>query len=237
MSKTQDLMYIKGDQIFAKDYLEIYIPIDYFDDEFAVDKGLSIETFGLMYCKGKEGPIKFINIPTTIDVQVYDSSDDEITLHNKTIKVRTLKFLKDAFLFKKSTLISFTISEKFVNMVLAGKIPSTINYPKLINIWWNNNDIGGLDSQAHSKIFELIIAAMYRDPRNMKRRYGEVYGKKDTSDGYDYKTGSVRDIVQNLSTFSGFVFEDTGRMITSGINNSIDEVEEPNSPLEKIIHY
>jgi len=44
-------------------------------------------------------------------------------------------------------------------------------------------------------------------------------------------------VVKDLSTFSGMVFEDIGMMISNGINNSIEGVEEPVSPLEKIIHY
>lgn len=71
----------------------------------------------------------------------------------------------------------------------------------------------------------------------MKERYGQVFGKRTDPDGYDYATGDVRSVVKNLSTFSGMVFEDIGTMISSGINNSVNNVEEQVSPLEKIIHY
>jgi len=40
-----------------------------------------------------------------------------------------------------------------------------------------------------------------------------------------------------ISTFSGIVYEDINRMITSGLNNTLEGVEEQISPLEKIIHY
>ena len=70
-----------------------------------------------------------------------------------------------------------------------------------------------------------------------KKRYGQYFGKQTNPTGYDYKTGNVRSVVKDLSTFSGMVFEDISTMISNGISNSIDNVEEPVSPLEKIIHY
>ena len=97
--------------------------------------------------------------------------------------------------------------------------------------------MAGVNFQVPSKIYEMIISNIYRNPNNVKQRYGEYYGKQTNPKGIDYKTGNVRDVVEGLSTFSGMVFEDISRMITSGINNSLDGIEEPVSPLEKIIYY
>ena len=83
----------------------------------------------------------------------------------------------------------------------------------------------------------MIIAATYRNPHNTKERYGQYYGRQTNPNGYDYKTGNVREVVKDLSTFTGMVFEDISGMISNGINNSINNNEEPVSPLEKIIHY
>ena len=71
----------------------------------------------------------------------------------------------------------------------------------------------------------------------MKRRYGQKYGAQTNPNGLDYARSNVRNVVKDLSTFSGMVFEDMGMMISNGINNSINNIEEPESPLEKIIHY
>lgn len=83
----------------------------------------------------------------------------------------------------------------------------------------------------------MIIASIYRNPNNPKERYGQLYGKQHNPTGYDYSTENVREVVKNLSTFSGMVFEDIGSMITSGINNTANNVDESISPLEKVIHY
>ena len=124
----------------------------------------------------------------------------------------------------------------FLDKMLSGKLPHTLNYFNLINIWWKNLEFSGISYNVPSKIYELIIANIYRAPNNQKKRYGQYVGTGE-GNGYDYKTDNVKNVVKNLSTFSAMTFEDIRTMITSGICNSINNVEEPISPLEKIIHY
>ena len=87
------------------------------------------------------------------------------------------------------------------------------------------------------KNYMILGEVKFTSPNNLKERYGQLYGRQENPTGYDYTTENVRQVVKDLSTFSGMIFEDMGTMITSGINNSIDNTEEPVSPLEKIIHY
>lgn len=202
---------------------------------YAEDRGETIYVFALLYLKGKDGELKFMNVPTRIEIQQYDFENETIEIRDKKIECRKLKFMKDAFICSDTVIQNFNLGEDWVNMLLDGKVPPTINYPKLINIWWNNCEITGIDLQCHTKIMELVVANLFRNKDNIKQRYGEVYGLRSNPDGFDYKSGDVRSIVEQLSTFSGFIFEDIGRMITAGINNSLEEVEEKTSPLEKIM--
>lgn len=234
---AQNFLYTKDHKCYAKDYIEIYIPLDYFESNLAVNKGNIIKTFGLLFIKGKTGDYFFIDVPVTIELQLYDSEDTEITIKGKKIPVKALKYMKDSYVFDPSIVQTFNDGEAWVTMVLNGKVPKCLNYAKLVDIWWKNCIISNTDSKCHSKIFELILAAMYRSGEDFKHRYGEVYGQRTEQIGYDYATGNVRDVVESLSTFSGMVFEDISRMITSGINNSTEGIEEPESPFEKIIHY
>ena len=235
-------LYAKSGKIYASDYTEIYIPSEYFDGEkYAINKGLMIETLGLVYIrsypKGKEGPIRLLNIPATIDFMIYDMQHDEINIENKSIHVVTLKYMKDAYVLNQTIPQGREIAESFLKYILDGKLPKTLNYVDLIDMWWKNIEISGVNFQVPSKIFEMIIANIYRNPDDTKLRFGQYYGKQLNPNGYDYETGNVRDVVEGLSTFSGMVFEDITRMITTGINNSRDNIEEPVSPLEKIIYY
>ena len=236
------LLYEKEGRLYSNSsMLEIYVPTSYFEDKFAINKGASIETLGLLYVRsydeGKEGPIQLLNLPAIINVMVYESQEDEIRIHGKSINALTLKYLKDSYVLHQSIQKGREVAEAFLNYMLMGKLPNTIDYAKIINIWWKNLEISGVTFRVPSKIFEMIIASIYRNPNNMKQRFGEYYGKQSSPNGYMYKTGNVRDVVEGLSTFSGMIFEDISRMITTGINSSIEGTEEPVSPLEKIIYY
>lgn len=237
------VLYAKDGKIYCNEYLEIYIPMSYFDKSsaIAINKGIIIETLGILYVKaftdGKEGPIQLFNIPTFIDLMLYEFKYETIKIHDKSLDVMTLQYMKDSYVLHQTVQNGREIAEGFLATMLSGKLPKTLNYAKIIDMWWKNLDIAGVDFKVPSKIYEMIIASIYRNPNNPKERYGQYYGRQNNPNGYDYKTGNVRSVVKDLSTFSGMVFEDIGTMITNGINNSKENIEEPVSPLEKIIHY
>ena len=233
-------LYEKNAKLYTDEYMEIYIPDGYFDDNrFATNKGVFLESLGIVYAKvfGKdESPYKIISIPTMVKFIIHEMSKGSIRIHDKVINVTILKYLKNSYVMDNSITQNATIAEKFLKAVLMGKLPNTLNYETLINIWWKNLEITGFNLKSPSKILEMVIATIYRDAKNKKIRFGESFGRSPDSSPYAYNTGNVRDVVEGLSTFSGLVFEDVGRMITSGLNNSIEGFEEPVSPLEKIIH-
>lgn len=234
-------LYAKDGKIYCKEYMELYIPMSYFNDGIAINNGSAIETFGVLYTRsfpgGKEGPLKLFNVPTFINVKLYEFRQDKIRIHDKAIDVMALEYIKDSYVLHQTVANGREVAEAFLATMLSGKLPKTLNYARIIDIWWKNLEISGVSFKVPSKIFEMIIASIYRSPNNPKDRYGQYYGRQTNPNGYDYQTGNVRSVVRDLSTFSGMVFEDIGNMITNGINNSLDEYEEPESPLERIIHY
>lgn len=234
-------LYAKSGKIFCNQYTEIYVPMEYFNNGIAINKGVLVETFGSLYIRcfpdGKAEPIKFFNAPVIVNIMLYEYKYETIKIHDRNLDVMTLQFMKDSQIMHQSITKGREVAEHFLEMVLAGKLPKTLNYLQLINLWWTNLWMSGVSFKIPSKEYEMILAYIYRNPKNPKERYGQYYGKSPTSDGYDYKTGNVRSVVKDLSTFSGMVFEDMNSMISSGIRNSINDVEEPVSPLEKIIHY
>ena len=236
------LLYAKEGKIHCSEYMEIYVPMSYFEGSpVAFNEGASIRTIGLVYVRsfknGTPGDIKLFNLPVTVQFMVYETKQDTIKVNNRSIEVMTLQYMKDAYVLHQSVTKGREVAGSFLNLILGGKIPTSINYSQVIDLWWRNLEISGISYKVPSKIFEMIIASIYRNPHNPKKRYGQYYGSHPNSDGYDYVTGNVQDVVKQLSTFSGMVFEDINTMISNGINNSIEGKEEPISPLEKIIHY
>lgn len=237
------ILYAENGKIYCKEYMEIYVPLDYFDANhtFAVNNGSSIETFGVVFTrafpKGQEGPIQLFNVPVIIDLMIYEFKYETISVHHRNIDVMTLQYPKGSYILHQTVTRGREVAEAYLSSVLNGKLPRVLNYNKPLNLWWRNLEISGVSFKVPSDVYEMIIATIYRNPKNPKERYGQYYGKQSNPNGYDYQTDNVRAVVKNLSTFSGMVFEDMSKMITSGINNSLDEIEEPISPLEKIIHY
>ena len=236
------LLYAKEGKIHCSEYMEIYVPMSYFEGSpVAFNEGASIRTIGLVYVRsfknGTPGDIKLFNLPVTVQFMVYETKQDTIKVNNRSIEVMTLQYMKDAYVLHQSVTKGREVAGSFLNLILGGKIPTSINYSQVIDLWWRNLEIAGISYKVPSKIFEMIIASIYRNPHNPKKRYGQYYGSHPNSDGYDYVTGNVQDVVKQLSTFSGMVFEDINTMMSNGINNSIEGKEEPISPLEKIIHY
>ena len=235
-------LYTKDNEVWCKEYTELYIPKEYFEEGVAENAGATIETFGVVYFRtfvnDKPGKLKRLDIPATISVVNSTYSDTTIKLTGiGEIPVMAVKFMPDSPMFHQTLEQGRLVAEKFLHMMMNGKLPKTLGYDELINLWWTNLAISGVSFQVPSKIYEMIISTVYRDSHNTKLRFGQWIGKQVTPNWYAYQTGSIREIVKNLSTFSGMVFEDMGNMISSGIANTIDDVEEPISPLEKLIHY
>nr|DAW78275.1 MAG TPA: hypothetical protein [Caudoviricetes sp.] len=231
-------LYAKNAKLYAAEDMEFYIPMSYFEkNRYATNMGEYVETIGIIYAKTNDGDYRLFTVPATIKLYVYTMREDEIEINGSHMNVYALEYVKDSYVMEQSIVRGIAIASKFVNLILGGKLPSAISYDDLISIWWKNLEIAGFTLQTPSKIMELILAEIYRSPNNKKQRFGQLYGSKDDVSPYAYKTGNVRDVVMELSTYSGIIFEDMGRAISNGINNSVDGIDEPISPLEKIIHY
>ena len=172
-----------------------------------------------------------------MEFNAYSTHLDAITARTKEEECLALEYPKDSYIVHQTLPKGREVANRFLDSVLGGKLPHTLNYTQLLDIWWKNLEISGISYKVPSKIFEMILASIYRNPHNLKERYGQLYGRQTNPNGYDYVTENVRSVVKDLSTFSGMIFEDIGTMITNGINNAVTNVEEPESPLEKIIHY
>lgn len=235
------LLYAKEGKIYCNDYMEIYIPKEYFESNMATNRGASIETFGVVFVRGypngNEGKVQIINAPVIINLMVYEFREEIIEIKGRSIDVMTLMYAKDVFVMRQSITRGREVAETFLATEMGGKLPAVLNYKSLIDLWWNNMEMAGVNFKVPSKIYEMILATTYRDPNNKKRRFGQLYGSQSNPTGFGYAKANARAVVKDLSTFSGMVFEDMGMMISNGINNSLTNFDEPESPLEKIIHY
>lgn len=240
----------EGDRIiFTGTAMEAYIPQDYFDMNIAMDYGGEhIETLGLFNvkffsdadCTKQIGGLETVNIPTSINVYPNSIEVKEMELIKEVgvAKYQILRFLNgeaftDKFIIQKSK-----SAESFMNLLENGKIPPTIPYNKLFEIWTANMTLNGVkmpDVPYSSR--EMILAEKYRDKKNPAFRFGIRAGKDPKTSMYDYKAVSARSLTKYSSTFAGFTFEDFDSMVTNGLNNSKSGRKQIASPIEPIIKY
>lgn len=235
--------------IFTGKLMKAYIPQEYFDMGIAMDYGGDhIETLGLFNAKffndiegtKQIGGLETVNIPTSINIYPSSIETEEVELVKEvgTAKYQVMKFFgnepfTDKFIIQKSK-----STEKFLNVLENGKIPPTIPYNRIFEIWTMNMALNGVkmpDVPASSR--EMILAEKYRDKKNPAFRFGIRAGKDPKTSMYDYIAVSPRTLTKYSSTFAGFIFEDFDTMVTNGLNISKSGRKQIESPIEPIIKY
>lgn len=232
-----------GNIVLNVPYCEFYIPLSYFDEtkQFATDYNSYIKTLGVfnvgIFENGKLKELKILNLPTIIDINVYDSEIREVTMSNKeTAQCKVVKYLKDAKIMKDAIFQDDEPVKAYLNYILSGKIPTLIPYSKQLRVWKKNQDLNGVNFGVSSIYLELVLSVVNRNPEKLNEKFSQAVGENGIGD-YDYKYASVRQICQYNSTFTALTFEDIDSMITSSLNKSRNRVKERESPIEQIIKF
>lgn len=222
-------------------YCEFYIPMTYFDksNDFAEDLNDIIKVFGVfmvgIFENGKLKEMKTLNLPTVIDVNVYDSELREVTMLNgEKTQCKVLKYLKGANIMRAGLFEDDTYAKWFLHLLLSGKLGKIIPYSQVLNVWRKNQVLNGVNFGVSSLYMELIISKMYRNPNKLSDEFATI---ADESGDYDYTNATIRQVCQYSSTFTALTFEDFDSMITTSLNRTREHSEEAESPLEQIIKY
>lgn len=224
-------------------YCEFYIPMYYFDTtrRFAKDLSDKIQVLGFfnvgIFENGKLKDMKTLNLPTMIDINVYDSEIREVELSSKQImQCKVVKYLKDAKIMQSMIFEDDTYSKDYLKFITSGNLPGIIPYSKALEVWRKNQELNNVHFGVSSLYLEEILSVMYRNPKDMSQKFSKIASNEGVSD-YDYTTASIRQICQYNSTFTALTYEDIDSMITTSLNKSREKVKERESPVEQIIKY
>lgn len=224
-------------------YCEFYIPMYYFDTtkRFAEDLSDKIHVLGLfnvgIFNNGKLKELRTLNLPTMIDIFVYDSELREVTMSNgETTQCKVIKYLKDAKIMQSMIIADDGNVKDYLKFLLAGNLPPLIPYSKGLQLWLKNQSMNDVNFGIASSYLELILSVMYRNPDDLSQKFATIASNHGVSD-YDYAGCSIRQICQYNSTFTALTFEDMDSMITTSLNKSRDKVKERESPVEQIIKF
>lgn len=243
--KGTDVFKTDGDFIYlTSPYCEFYIPQSFFKSSagFAEDRGEIIRGIGLfdvgVFSDGKLVEMKTLNIPTWIELYVYDSENRDVKLpgSDDLVPCRVLMYYQGAKVMNSKIIEDSSNAELYLKLICGGKIPTSVPYGKSAQIWRKNQMMNGVHLGVPAVIEEMILAVAYRDKKDLGQKFCKVIGQnKNNVSEYDYSMASIRQICQYASTFTALWFEDFDSMVTTSLNRTRENKPEANSPLEKII--
>lgn len=234
--------------IFTGNYMEAYIPIYYFEKGIANENGDTLDLFAIFNFKvfstinpdRKTARLLTFKFPSSIITKPHSSDDEDLELISGSgeQRYRVLKYFKgDKILTTINVVQSITNVEKFIDLLNAGKLPNTLKYDMILDLFLKNLSINKVNLDVSSVVLESMITEVYRYKDDRALAFRKVIGKNKKISEYDYATANMREIAELGSTFTALTFEDIDTMITASINRKLYNREEAQSPVEKIINY
>jgi hypothetical protein len=241
----KDYLKSEGEYIvFNGPYMECYIPAFYFETNLGEVYGSSLRVFGIFNVRAftegnKPGKLETFNFPSILTIYPTETETTTLTLvqdgESEPEKYIVAKFYKGNRLMRNAIPKDSSNVELFINLMTKGKIPRTIPYNQILDVWLKNLIVNDVKLQVVSSILESIITQFYRDAKKPELRFSQTYGKNPSIGEYAYKPANIRELCARNSTFAALTFEDMDSMITSSINISKYNKKEIESPLEKIL--
>ena len=225
--------------------MEAYIPQYYFEKELALEYGGEyIKLMGLFNflvfsdVEGTKqiGKLETFNLPTMINMYPRSFETRNISLI-KGMDVEPYTVLK---FYNGDTVTKLDIIQNSMNcdLFLRMKIPQTVPYNEILNVWRTNMTLNGVDMlNIPSVVFEIVMSEKYRNPKNPQERFGQVAGANPSISMTDYLIANFRDICKYNSIFSSITFEDFDTMVGAALNVSRTNRKQIESPVEKIMKY
>lgn len=225
---------------FNGSYLEMYVPKDFIDRGIAEDVGNLYKAFGIIHLrtfdKGeKPRELETLNLPSMINLYPSEKEERNITLEGQEGRYLVLKFFNGDKVMDSQIRQDTTNCEIFLDLLFRGKLPSTIDYSKVMALWDKNLQMNGVNFGVPATCRSVTIAEIYRDKNKPEFRYAKTVGKNFTKKQLDYITSNAREMCARNSTFAAITFEDFDAMLTASLNINKYKKSETVSPIEKII--
>ena len=246
VSAKNDFKVDNGNIIFTGKYMEIYISQYYFEKGAAELIGDHFRTLGILNCRTfndidgkKPNKLRVLNLP--VEIFTFPSGGYEIKKYDFVNKGEqeyyVLKYYNSDVVCQAEVAASIPIFYLCMNIILSGKLPNTIPYDGVLDIWNASFDMNNVDFSVPDLVKEFLVANVYRDPKDITKTFGSIIGKDPRHNMYDYKQASQRELAAANSAFNGLVFEDFDSMLRSGIVGTKEHRKENVSPMEEVLKY
>lgn len=243
MSNIQSLLKASGDIYeFIGEELRLYIPESYFEKRLAADHGKYVSVFGLLdietFKGGKSLGKDILNLPTMIEIFPTSMEPETLTLTGKEEdkeKYYVAKFIGGDKFTNIALRQDSSNVELFLKLMTSGKVPKSVPYNKLLEVWQRNLSLNNVNLGVPSTVLEVIIREIYRDPKKPEYTFSKAYNDNPKIDQLNYYTANIREVCARNSVFAATTFEDFDQMANSSINITSYKKSQTVSPIEKII--
>lgn len=232
------LVYNKENSTFV-----FYVPKNYFNNTAKVPiawvEGLYVSTIGIFNWAiidehGKRSPLKAFNFPTRMlckpslieevkNLQLDNTEPSDYVL---------LKFKKGDEVVSQTKVPQLidNVETVFKMATITGKIPTTIPYDKLWEIFDESARLNGFSFNVSVQLFGILISGICRDVNDLSIPF------KDTSmsDMCKYRPISITMVPKYISPYTAITSENWDEAVRAAILMK-DKKDVPYSPLEKIM--
>ena len=245
---------VSGENIIVNaPYAEAYIPEELFksiekesqiNSAVAFMDGDAVTTVGIFNMRffpsedtsqREKIPIRTFNYPSPITTYPDDVSKMSLILGDTPESVYyVLKYTRGSIMMPVNNPKDSGNCEKFLNMMMRGKIPNSIPYSQILEIWNKNFIINGIAPGVPSVILQAIIAEQARCKDDPTQPFRKIIGKGNVGE-HDYTFANVRTVASYTSVFNALTFEDMSQMLTTSINMTRSGTKQNRSPVEKVL--
>ena len=243
-----------GNIIVNADHMEVYIPLELFDDE-KVSVDVTHAAVASSYGEGfriialanvrvafnaeddiTKTPLHTLNYPQLIETYPTSSYETLMTLipGDEPQKYKVLSYIRGDILMSANIPRNADNCTKFLDLLIKGKIPKTIAYQDIYKAWRRNLEINNVNPGVPAVYLQAIIAEIYRCRNNPGMSFRMIYGNDMTRNDYDVT--NMRGTAAKSGVFIGQIFEDMGRMLVNGINISRRGLPQAQSPIECVLY-
>ena len=245
---------VSGENIIVNaPYAEAYIPEELFksiEKESQINSAVAfmdgdavttVGIFNMRFFPSEETsqrdkvPLRTFNYPSPITTYPDDVVKMSLTLGDAEESVYyVLKYTRGSIMMPVNNPKDSGNCEKFLNMMMRGKIPNSIPYSQILEIWNKNFNINGIAPGVPSVILQAIIAEQARCKDDPTQPFRKEIGKGKAGE-HDYTFANVRTVASYTSVFNALTFEDMSQMLTTSINMTRSGTKQNRSPVEKVL--
>ena len=220
-----------------------YVPENYFKNESKVPiaeiQGQYVSMIGvcnwsIIDDKGKSSKLMPFNFPTMFLCKPSTIEKvKNLQLDNtEPSDYRLLKFKKGDEVVSQTRVPQLidNVEILFKMATMTGKLPTTIPYDKLWEIFEESGKLNGFSFNVSVQLFGLLVSGICRDPNDISKMFKET----NMEDMNKYRPINITMVPKFISPYSAIVSENWDDSVRAAILMK-DKEDIPNSPLEKVI--